>query len=105
MAQAPDTLAETIVADGAVTRSEPVHEGLMAVCLARQSRLAAGAARPDAPSQALSLQSEAVSSATMLAVEAVVRPGVHAKASRQQAGRMTLSGGDSFRVATAGYSS
>jgi hypothetical protein len=48
MAQAPNALGETIVADGATTPSERVHDGLMTVCLAHRSRVAADPADTDA---------------------------------------------------------
>jgi hypothetical protein len=60
MAQAPDAPGQTIVTDGAATRSERVHDGLMAVWLAQRSRLEPGAAGPDAPSRSLSAISSCI---------------------------------------------
>jgi hypothetical protein len=82
MAQAPDALGETIVADGAATRGERVHNGLMTVCRAHRSRLAADPAGTDAR-HVRSLQSQAVSETTMLAAEVFVRPCVHAEVRSQ----------------------
>jgi hypothetical protein len=53
MAQAPDALGETIVADGATTRSERLHDGLITVCLSHRSRPAADPAGTDVPPPSL----------------------------------------------------
>jgi hypothetical protein len=89
MAQAPDALGETIVADGATTRSERVHDGLMTVCLALPISAGSGPAGTTA-SRVRSLQSPAACQTTMLAADVFVRPCVHAEVSSQQANRAKL---------------
>jgi hypothetical protein len=49
MAQAPDALGETVVADGAATRSERVHDGLMTLCPALSISAGAGSGRHGRP--------------------------------------------------------
>jgi len=71
MAQAPDALGETIVADDATTRSKRVHDGLMTVAFPTdRGRRRIRPART--PRHLHSLQSQAVSSTTMLAIEVFV---------------------------------
>jgi hypothetical protein len=104
MAQAPDALGETIVADRTTTRCERVHDGLMTVCLALAISAGGGSGRHGRPAAFLFCDPKLYPRRQCSLPRSSVRPCVHAEASSAASKQDEALISDSFRVATAGYS-